>query len=219
MSLTFPRAFPTLCGRVTGQTRPFYQQSHSMTGGAQPNVAEVADQLWRTPYTFEVRGRAEVEAFKAWLRSLRGGLRTFKGIPVRGNKLYRWPVSRPRGFDGLLVSAVQWDGTGNLDAIGEELDTITITELPNGLVLSPGDFISFPIGSREHLHQITEGGTVSAGSVTLTIEPTVQPDAVEDVAVRFEYPYCDMLIVSETDEPQEDRDLARFSFEGLQVRI
>jgi hypothetical protein len=87
--------------------------------------------------------------------------------------------------------------------------------MPNGLVLSPGDYLSFPIGSVNQLHMILEGGTVSTNAITVTVEPVVRQDAATGVAVLFEYPFCDSFIVGEVSEAG-DMTATTFSFTAYQ---
>lgn len=219
MTISYPRDLPAYCLGVRGSTDLAYQQAQSITGGAQPNVADLGPAYWVFDYTFGIHGREMIAAFSAWLSSLDGGLRAFKAVPIRGGKLYKWPLSRPTGFTGLLVSAVQWTGLGNLSAIATGKEAVTINQLPNGLVLNPGDYISFAVGSKQHLHQIVEGGTVASNAVTVGVRPYVRPNATTSVSVRFESPYCDAVIMGKPSKPQDDRTTGSVSFQAAQVMI
>lgn len=216
MAIAFPRALPNLCAPVTGATVVKRFQTSAFDGEGGLGSVDIAPAIISSQYNFTARGRQEVAEWQAWAASLRGGMRTFKGIPIRdGRKLYRWPLSRPQGFDGLTVSSSPWSGSGNLSAIGTGRDTITIDQMPNGLVLSPGDYLSFPVGSVNHLHMILEGGTVSTNAVTVTVEPVVRQDATTGVAVLCEYPFCDMYIAGEVSESGSMTAMT-FSFQAYQ---
>lgn len=219
MAISYPRDFPAYCVGVRGSTDLAYQQAQSITGGAQPNVADLGPAYWVFDYTFGLTGRAMIAAFSAWLSSLDGGLRAFKAVPVRGGKLYKWPLSRPAGFAGLLVSGSPWSGAGNLSAIAVGKDAVTINQLPNGLALDPGDYLSFAVGGKQHLHQIVEGGTVVSNAVTVGVRPYVRPNAVTSVSVRFESPYCDAVVMGKPSKPQDDRATGSVSFQAAQVMI
>jgi hypothetical protein len=214
--ITYPRALPDLCVPVTGYTDLKRFQTTAFDGEGGIGSVDVAPAIVRSQYNITARGREAIATWRSWFASLRGGQRSFKGIPIRdGRKLYRWPLTRPRGFDGLTVSSSPWGGSGNLSAIGTGRDTITIDQMPNGLVLSPGDYLSFPIGSVNQLHMILEGGTVSGNAVTVTVEPVVRQDATTAVAVLFEYPFCDSFIVGEVSE-SGDMTATTFSFTAYQ---
>jgi len=214
--ITYPRAFPDLSVPVSGFTDLKRFQSSAFDGEGGIGSVDLAPAIVRSQYSITARGRDAIAEWRAFFASLRGGQRSFKGIPIRdGRKFYRWPLTRPRGFDGLTVSSSQWGGSGNLSAIGTGRDTITINAMPNGLVLSPGDYLSFPIGSVNQLHMILEGGTVSTNAITVTVEPVVRQDAATGVAVLFERPFCDMFIVGEVSE-SGDMTATTFSFTAYQ---
>lgn len=203
MSLTFPRSFPDLCVPVSGVTDIQRSQLSSRNGEGGLSNIDVAPAVIRSDYSITARGRDAVAQWKAFFASLRGAARSFKGVPIRdGVKFYRWPLSRPRGFTGLLVSGVQWDGTGNVTDIGAGKDTISLDGMPNGLVLSYGDWISYVFGGVSRMHMVLEGGTVSGNAVTLTVEPVIRQDVTLDdpVTVQFESPYADMTVSGQVSE-------------------
>jgi hypothetical protein len=219
MTITFPRDFP-LDGCFTEDCifEPIYSQTRNITGGGSPDVADVAPMLWSGKWRTRVLTRAEFAVWDAWLDSLRGGLRYFKGRPNRA----RWPLAYPRGFAGLLVSAVQFTGSGTLTAIGAGRDTITVSALPVGFVLAAGDWLSIPVGSRQRLHKITEGGTASGGgAVDLTVEPIISPGVTVDTppAVLFDGPWCDMNLSTKPDRSRGAVKGGAISFEGMQKLI
>lgn len=212
MALTFPRDMPEFRS-MRSEFRPRYFQSRNVSGGGVPQVTQVAPPLWQGQWEVETQGRVLTGEWEAWLESLRGGLRTFKATPPKR----RWPVTYPRGFTGLLVSGSPFSGSGNLSVIGAGRDTVTVNQLPIGFVLQPGDFFSIPVGSRQHLHRILEGGTASgAGEVTLTVEPTIRPNATTTVAVKFADPFCEMVLAADWRVSKTGNDAA-ISFSGLQV--
>lgn len=217
MSITFPRDLP-LDGCIT-EDSPFelkYQQSSSLTGGSSPNVASIGPDYWEAKYQTEPLSRADFEIWHAWLKSLRGGLKLFKGRQARR----KWPLAYPQGFAGLTVSGSPWDGTGNLSVIGASRDTMTVNQVPNGFVLKTGDYVSIPVGSRQHLHKIIEDATASgAGSVVLTVEPAIRPNATTAVEVRFEAAYCDMVITSQSVVANASGRGGSIAFEAQQVLI
>lgn len=216
MAITFPRNFPVCASFVATEFVAVHQQARSLTGGGSPDVVSLGPTLWRGRWTARCTTRAQYGEWAAWLNSLRGGLRTFQGRPP----WWRWPMSYPRGFGGLTVSGSAWGGAGNLQTIGATKDVLTINQVPIGLKLLVGDWLSIPVGSRQTLHQVTEAGTANgSGIVTVTVEPPVKQSATTGVEVTFEYPWCDMVL---SDAPSMDQDGYRdasVSFEGLQVIV
>lgn len=220
MAITFPRAFPLNgCFTENGAFDLDRAQSHNPTGGGSPDVVEIADPLWSGEWRTRSLSRAEFAEWDAWLTSLRGGLRLFKGRPNR----HRWPLAYPRGFSGLTVSASPFSGSGVLDTIGAGRDTVTIASLPVGFVLSVGDWFSIPVGSRQRLHRILEGGTADgSGEVDLTIEPIIDPVVVtsgDPVPVLFDAPYCDMNMPEKANVVRYPTGGGEVSFKGRQVLI
>jgi hypothetical protein len=217
MAITFPRDLP-ICGWTEdGEFVLERQQSESLSASA-PNVAELAPPIWRGKWASRILDRATFALVDAWIVSLRGGLRTFKGRPQR----HRWPLAYPRGFAGLEVSGSPFSGSGTLTTIGAGRDTITVSALPVGLVLSVGDWLSIPVGSRQHLHRILEGGTASGlGAVNLTIEPTINPSVTADTppAVLLDAPYCEMVLSGKADIRRSAANGGSISFQGVQVLI
>lgn len=217
MAITFPRAIPVCAftGECTFHLKR--SQSRALTGGGSPNVAEIATPLWEAKYRTRILTRADFAAVDAWLTSLRVGLRLFKATVNR----HRWALAYPRGYDGLLVSAVQFTGSGTLTAIGAGRDTVTVSALPVGFVLAAGDWLSIPVGSRQRLHRILEGGTASGlGAVDLTVEPVIDPAVTAGaVPVLLDAPWCDMVLSAPPDVTRDPVRGGTVSFEGLQVLI
>ena len=219
MALTFPRAFVDLEVPVSGVTSLKRFQAAAFDGDGGLGSVDVAPPVWSHQYSITAQGRDAIAKWRAFFASLRGGMRTFQGVPIRdGRKFYRWPLSRPTGFSGLTVDSSAWDGTGALTDIGESRDEITIGSLPNGLVLSYGDFISFSDGSVNLLHMILEGGTVALNSVTVTVEPTIRADISVSpaISIDFEHPYCTSYIAGEISETPNDLVSSTFSFTAYQ---
>lgn len=215
MALTFPRDFPY--DGAFSEASPFalfYQQSQSLTGGAIPNVVDLGPAYHKGQWKTAVNTREQFEVWHSWLVSMRGGLKTFKGRPARR----KWPRMYPRGFAGLTVSASPFDGSGNLSAIGAQRDAITVNQLPVGFQLKIGDYCSITVGTRQHLHKIMEDATANgSGVVTLTVEPTIRPDATTSVDVLFAAPYCDMVLTAQSVTPDPSGRGGTISFEGQQV--
>lgn len=216
MALTFPRSFP-LDGCFTGSCTfdPVYQQAKSLSGGAQPNVADVGPTYWMGEWQTQVLSREHFGIWTAWLQSLRGGLRTFRGRPA----LWKWPQAYPKGFAGLTVSGSPFDGTGNLLVIGAQRDTITVNQVPNGFTLKPGDYLSIPVGTKQHLHRVIEGAVAASNAMTLTIEPTIRPNATTGIEVLFEAPYCEMVLAGQPSIFRQGTRGGAISFSGQQVLI
>ncbi len=192
-----------------------HQQSQSLTGGASPNVADLGPAYWEASYATEVLSRENFGIWTAWLSSLRGGLRTFKGRPA----LWKWPQAYPTGFAGLTYSGSPFSGSGNLSNIAAGRDTITINELPANFVLKPGDYLSIPAGSKQHLHRVTEGATGGASSVTVGIEPIIRPGISTGIDVLLQAPYCEMVLTGVPSISRQGTKGGTISFSAQQVLV
>lgn len=214
--LTFPREFPLdgcFTDACTFDLVPV--QETSLSGTASLDVMGVAPSYFLGKWSTRVLSREEFGIWDAWLNSLRGGLRSFKGRPNRA----RWPMSRPRGFEGMLFGGVQWSGIGRLADIGVSRDEVTIDQIPNGLLLQPGDWFSIPVGARQRIHQVMTIGTSSGNAVTVACEPPIVPGVVTGIAVRLDTPYCDMTLVGKPDRPKNPTRGGSISFTGHQKLI
>ena len=214
MAITFPRDFPL--GGLFTNPAPFalvYQQSQAITGGGAVNAADLGPAYWSCEFRTKCLRAEDFEEWQAWGASLRGGLRLFKGRPPGR----RWPLAHRKGFAGMLYSAAQWSGLGNLSVIGASRDTITVNQIANGLVLKPGDWLSIPVGTRQHLHKITVGATSAGNAITVDIEPAIRPGVVTGIAVRFDTPFCDMVLKDGAFMAAREGRGGSISFTGLQV--
>lgn len=216
MALSFPREFP-LDGCFSGPCTfgPVYQQSTSITGGAVPNVAELGPSMWRGEWSTDVLTREQFGLWVAWLHTLRGGLRTFKGRPA----LWKWPQAYSRGFAGLTFGGPPFTGSGVLGTIGVNRDIITIGNLPTSFVLKDGDYLSIPVGTKQHLHRVVEGATAVGSNVTVGVEPIIRPGVVSGIAVLLAAPYCDMVLTGEPSISRTGTGGGSISFKGQQVLI
>lgn len=187
-----------------------------MSAGGAPQVVDIGPVTWACEFRVETMTRVSTGVWEAWLHSLRGGLRQFRGVPPR----HRWPMSRPSGFAGLLYAGSQWSGSANLAVIASSRDSVTVNQVPNGLLIQPGDFFSFSDGTRNHLHRVVEGGTSSSNQVVLGVEPIVRPGVVTGVQVAFEAPWCPMVLA---DDPSISLSVTgrhgQFAFRGSQVLL
>lgn len=211
MPITYPRDMPCPTpGAVT--FAPMRHVARAVSGYSVPQVAELAPMQWRGLWSFQVR-EAQFAEWAAWLASLRGGLKTFKGRPRR-----KWPRAYPRGFGGMTkATGGAFGGSGVVSTISPTRDDVTLTGLPSLFVLQPNDYFSVPAGTRQHLHRVIAGGTASAGGLlTVTCEPPLRPNVVVGAPALLDAPWCDMVLAAEPSESSGPGG-GSISFEGLQV--
>ena len=204
MTITFPRDLPEPLNIRAPRFEPSYMQVRSPTRGGLVQVVNVGVDLWSARYETAPMREVEAESWKAWLHSLR-----------------RYALGYPNGYGGLnrAFGAGAFDGTANLSAIGTAKDTVTLTTLPVGFTLAPGDMLSFPVGTFQTLHRVIEGGAASnAGSLTLTVEPTVPLAATTSVTVTLVKPWCHgVLDPRSVSGPWQLGRVAAVSFDAMQV--
>lgn len=196
MTLVFPRAMPTTRFRPGSLLALERQQTMAPTRGGLVQVAELGAPLWKMRYMTVPMGEAQGLAWEAWISSLRGGARTFKAVhPAR-----RTAVAYPNGYGGLNRHAGgAFDGTATLQAVAVALETVTLSGLPSTFKLSDGDLLSFvPSGTRQALHRVTEGGTASAGVLTVAIEPSIRPGYTLNASVALASPWAKAVIDQST---------------------
>lgn len=166
-----------------------HQHARGLAGGG-PQVVELGPSLWNGAWRIVTVTTADFNEWAAWLTSLRGGLRLFKGRPRR-----QWPTAYPKGFAGLVVGGQPFSGSGSLAVIDAGRASATVGGLPPGFTLAVGDHFSLPVGDRQHLHKITEGGAAAAnGFAAISFEPPLHQSAAIGAAVLFDSPWCDMVL-------------------------
>lgn len=174
MAITFPRDLPAL-SRWTGASMDLdradaaAKESSGKLAGLQ-----LGWPLWRLSLSWgQGLTEAEAELMAAWLDGQRGAQRTFWGYdPTQRN-----PLSYPNGVSGLARAT-----SGTLDANGDASswsvntarDVVTLTGMPNGFRLRPGDIIGWRWSSgakRTAARCLEDVSATSGGSLAMTIEP------------------------------------------------
>lgn len=161
----------------------------SEDGGGQFLVADLGPRLWRGAVEIAVdthRGQASAQALA---QALRSGARSFFLSPYKSQA----PAADPDG--SLLGSA-----TPTLSSPVGFSDVVTLAGLPEGYVLTAGDYFSFEYGSaptRYALHQVVavSGPASAAGQLQVQVVPAIRPGATDGTAVRLVKPFCKCLVV------------------------
>lgn len=216
MSITYPRDMPA-CDLHASPMVPVYQQTFALAGGGNPQAVDVGRMVWACDYRAATTTREDTAEWQAWLHTMRGRLKTFKGIVPRR----KWPLAHPRGFAGLTVSGVAWNKLGTLTSVSTARDTIVVNSVANGLTIGIGDWVSLVSGTRQHLHRIVAVDLVSGTRRDVVVEPTIIPGiATGGQTVTFEAPWCDMVLADDpTVSLSECGRFGQFSFRGQQVVI
>jgi hypothetical protein len=116
-------------------------------------------------------------AFEAALNSLDGVVNIFEAGDLRA----RFPRSNPTGT---------FTDSGTLNSVNANNKALSLTGLPSGLVLSPGDYLSFSYGTSRALHQVVEGATANLAGLTpeFEVRPHIRPGFTTGSAVKLKNP-------------------------------
>jgi hypothetical protein len=196
MTLVFPRTLPGQRFRPGSTIALERQLVMAPTRGGLVQVADVGASLWKVRYTTVPVAEAKGLAWEAWLASMRGGARTFRAVhPFR-----RTAIAYPNGYGAMTRhGGGSFDGSCTLQAVAVALDTVTLSGLPSTFQLSDGDLLSFvPSGSRQALHRVVEGGTASAGVLTVAVEPTIRPGFTLSATVALASPWFKAVLDQST---------------------
>lgn len=217
-----PRAMPErddgLQPFASASFDPAYQQAVAPTRGGRPQVANLGSDLWVMSFETHPLRYDDALDYLAWLQSLRGGARLFKAWHPH----LRYPLNYRNGFAGMTrVGGGSFDGTCTIDSVGETLDTLTLTTLPDAFILKRGDMISMPFGSSQTLHRIIAGATANSfGAATVTVEPTIPISFATspEVTATLVKPWCLAVVDANSIKgPFQSGQFGTVSFSAVQT--
>lgn len=179
-----------------------YRQEISRTAIGQTFVKDFGSPLWTASYQSIVLRPNELDAWRARLKALEGGLQQFRGRPT--SRCY--PIAYPNGTGMGSVSAV------TVGSIATDRKTVGLSGLPVGYVASVGDYIQ--IGGN-NLHQI-----VSVSGPSVEVRPHLWPVSAVGDAVTLVKPSCLMTIVPSSINTTAELSTGRgvITFQGFESR-
>lgn len=196
MALSFPRAMPS-----EGAERSTFEIARvdfgtPETGGRMGSVS-AGFPLWRMTLELGLMDRPAADAWRAFIASLRGSLRTFYARDL----IRPYPLAHPGGLAGFDGAADDWSVGGTRDVL-----TLQLPSAGDGLTLGLGDLVGFSWdGDRRTAVRVVEAGVEAGGEITVSIEPplpTVVPsDAVASV---YQAEVVMRLLPAETTVGSED---------------
>lgn len=209
MTITYPRELIEPFGCRACTFEPLEIQARNPSRGGAVQVVGLGPTIWTMRYELVTVSEAVGAQWEAWLSSLRGGRRLFKAWhPWR-----RYGVAYPTGPGG------GFDGSCTRTAIGGSLDTVTLSGLPAGYVLSPGDLMSWEHATNSQaLHRVTEGATANgSGVATVTVEPEIRVSPGSS-AVTLHKAWCHAVVDPGSIDVRWQRDrTAMISFGAVQT--
>lgn len=212
MALVYP--LDLLAGFKGGTTEfdLLYRQELSRQANGVTRAKDLGSPIWSASYQSINFETEEFDYWRARLKALEGGLKTFMAWP-----LFRpWPIAYPRGS---WPTGSSWDGTGTVGAVGATRNSISLSGFPEGYQVSVGDYLR--IGERD-LHQVMEARTVTAAGNTSLFEvrPHIWPGVSAGAAVSVVRPHCIMMLVpgSLTTSADPQTGWGMVSFQGVEAR-
>lgn len=188
MALSFPRIMPD--AGLGEQSFKLLRVDHiSPRVDGRIGAMTVGWPLWTATWSFTGMDEAKSHEWEAWVDSLRGPQRLFYGADLRRALPQAYAESGlPAGFGG---DAATW-------SVNSTRDVLTLTGLPAGFVLTPGDMIGFRWGAnRRSLVRVMEPAVGS--TVSVAVEPAV-PTITSGAAVAYlKDATCLMRLTPETD--------------------
>jgi len=215
MAITYPiNLLPGFPGWTTGFSLRWRQEQSTQASG-RILVKDMGSPLWTLRAATKVLSPNNLDLWRAKITSLENGLQTFLAYPM--SRCY--PILYPQGtwptgaaFTGL---------TANLASINANRKAITLSALPAGFTLSPGDYISITVGTRKDLHQVMEAATAAAGTTTLfEIRPSLWPDVTITKAVAVKQPACEMAVVpGSVSSDANSSGWGSLAFQAIEARL
>lgn len=190
MALTYPLALPEvplLC-KSFGFAIP---SQSSATNGGSPQRVDWGRAIFQAEYETPLLRGADFAIMTAWERAVRKATATVLAWDTRA----RYPLAYAGGgFAGLsrAGTAIAFDGTCTLAAVGSDGYSLILSGLPAGFVMTPGDGLSFKWdGTRYAYHSVADLTVVAAtdaGLMTVNVDPATVSGYTTGVTVTLEKP-------------------------------
>lgn len=161
------------------------RQELSRTAGGQTYGKDLGPALWFADYTTAPLPADVALDFEARLNALNGVIGTFEAYDLR--RAYPRAHSDGDFIDGGKINSVN----------GAK---ISLKDLPPGLHLSVGDYVSLEVQGRRVLHQVVEAATADGSGVTaeFEVQPAPWPGTAIDIAVTLKRPSCRMALLPQS---------------------
>jgi hypothetical protein len=180
------------------------RQELSRTAGGTTYGKDLGPALWFADYTTAPLPTDAALDFEARLNALNGVIGTFDTYDLRR------PYPRAHS-DGDFVDS------GKINSVNGA--KISLKDLPPGLHLSVGDYVSLEVQGRRVLHQLVEAATANGSGVTpeFKVQPAPWPGTIADVAVILKKPSCRMALLPQSITTRTAGMYTTISFKAGQV--
>lgn len=209
MAITFPRAMPVLgpASQFFEVARPFFL---SPTRRGRVGAMASGFPVWTAKWSLGQGMSARVsDDWRAFIDSLKGPSRLFLGHEF-GRE---FPREYPHGFAGMTrhsggpFSGEAQSWSQSIDS--DQVVTLTLTGLPTGFRISPGDYVDFRWGSgeshRRTLVRSLEAATAPTGTAQFVINiavPVITPSSAD---AHLDRPCCLMRLDPSSEVQSMDR--------------
>ncbi|MCF1462594.1 hypothetical protein FS827_14880 [Agrobacterium vitis] len=187
---------------------PLYRQEQSRTAGGVTYIKDLGSPLWSAAYQTKQLKPNDLDAWRARIEALEGGLQYFRGYSLSRSRPIAYPTGKPVPENGVVLSA-----------IGGDNKSVTISGLGAGYVVSVGDMIQI---AGSGLYRVVEGAVANSSGIAGAFElrPHLWPGTASGSAVTLLRPSCTMMIVPGSISSEADASTGRgsVSFQGIEVR-
>lgn len=191
MSLTYPLTLPDVGLKCTAFGFSIPKQT-SPTNGGKTQIVEYGDAIWQAKYETPVLFGANFALMTAWERAMQKAKASCLAWDTRS----RYPRAyNGVGWDGLTLasnSSTAFTGTCTLASIDDDGFGMTLSGLPAGFVLTPGDGLSFLWNTSCYAyHSVADLSAVTAdddGKITISTDPVTLSGYASGVTVTLEAP-------------------------------
>lgn len=187
--LTYPTPLASFFGGLrvqSGDLRLTGATQENATGGGEIIISTIGVRLWEADVTLV--SEDDPGGADAVLAALQVPGRTFFADARKRPYPFKDPTGSLLGAASPVIASLPAGGR-----------SLTLSGLPDGYVLSAGDFLSFTRGSplRYEMHQIVTGAVASVGGVVPEFEvvPAIRPGVIVGAAVVLSRPFFRAMLV------------------------
>jgi hypothetical protein len=211
MALVYPLALPTRPGFRSIDFRLLRRSSMARPGSGAVQTLELAEPLWAVTAETPILKPAERGVWRAFFDALRDGGKQF----LIHDTDRPFPLEYATGFDGMVIAGTGTPFVGTALLTSVSGTALTVSNLPAGFVLSPGDYAGVPNATPRALFRVSAPAVANGmGGITFDVEPVPPQNLVG--TITFAKPTCVMRLVPGTASAPADAGGAPASFQAVQ---
>lgn len=169
----------------------------TLLAGGRTHVREFAPARWMAQYRTAPLTEAQRRAFMVFFNQVADGVNNFLGYDPSASV----PVAYAQNGGGLTFPAVgSWPygviGVGRAEVAAP--NTLTLSAMPSGFTVAPGDLVSLEWFGAWGLHRLVTGGTFTGAPFNVDVEPRIASPtpfpAATQVAAYWYFPPASMIL-------------------------